>query len=252
MQNRKTLTYSLLAGWFIVGLAIVLVAAIIIPEDSRSDYFWYKVVWTEMLNFLFWGSTAFYVLVPGTQKDSVTRFGGVAPTISIVTALYAVLSFSVMSIHAFMPESDIVNRVHWILQIILFAMTALTVVFLSISRAAATSGLGFDRTKALPPKELHDLLAVHESALRNSATRNLKRNIKQLRETLIYSLNECASLADLLDYQQIAREIKEFCASIAELASTSESQADRLDALDKSALALKAKVRLISAKQVRR
>jgi len=252
MQNRKTFTYSLFAGWLIVGLAIVLVVAIIIPVNKRSDYFWYKVVWTELLNLLFWGSATFYILVSGTQNDSVTRFGGVAPTISIVTALYAVLSFSVMAIHAFIPENDIVNRVQWILQIILFAMAALSVVFLSISRAAATSGLAFDRTKALTPKELHDFLAVHESSLRSSATQNLKSSIKQLRETLIYSLNECASLTELSDYQELTREIKELCKSIAELSSTSESKADKLNVLNESALALITKIKLVSAKQVRR
>ena len=252
MQNRKSFTYSLFAGWFIVGISLVLVAAIIIPEDSRSDYFWYRIIWTEILNLLFWGSAAFYVLMSGAQRDSVTRFGGVAPTISIVTALYAFLSFSVMAIHAFIPANDVANRVHWILQIMFLAIAGLSVVFLSISRAAATSGLGFDRTKALPPKELHDLLAVHESSLRHSETRNLRSNIKQLRETLIYSLNECASLADILDYQQLAREIQDFCASIAELSSASESPVDKLDALDESALALKSKIKLVSAKQVRR
>ena len=54
----------------------------------------------------FWGSVSFYILVSTAQKDSVTRFGGIAATVSIVTATYAILSFSVMVIHAFISGSD--------------------------------------------------------------------------------------------------------------------------------------------------
>src|SRR5208283_5535684 len=110
------------------------------------------------------------------QKESVSRFGGIAPTISILTVVYAVLSFSVMVVHAFMSRSDTASHVHWIVQIVFFAVAALSVVFLSISRASATSGLGFNRAKAMTPNELHDLLVVQESSLRSPASQLLKAN----------------------------------------------------------------------------
>lgn len=252
MRQGKAFKYSIFAGWIITSLAIFFIASLIIPQESRSSYFWLRVIWTEMLCLLFWGSSAFYIIVSAAQKDSVSRFGGIAPTISIVTAIYAIISFSVMVGHSFVPESDGASRWHLIIQIFVFAVAALLVVFLSISRAAATSGLGFDKTKASTPKELHDLIAARESSLHGSATNELRVGIKKLRESLLYSLNESASLAELPDYQNLCRQIESLCDSIAEPMDSGGNQIDRLTSLKDSAYALMAKIKLISAKQVRR
>lgn len=251
MRQGKAFKYSIFAGWTITALAIFLIASLIIPQESRSSYFWLRVIWTEILCLLFWGSTAFYIIV-SAQKDSVFRFGGIAPTISIVTAVYAIISFSVMVGNSFVSESDGTSRWHLIIQIFVFAVAALLIVFLSISRAAATSGLGFDKTKASTPKELYDLIAACESLLHGSATNELRAVIKQLRESLLYSLNESASLAELPGYQNLCREIEFLCDSIAEPMNSGGNQIDRLTSLKDSAYALIAKTKLISAKQIRR
>jgi len=252
MKKKQAFQYTLLAGWLISALAIVLVAPLIVAEEYRSDYFWYRVLWTEVLCTLFWASASFYVLVSSAQKDSVSRFGGIAPTISIVTAVYAFLSFSVMVIQAFMSGSDTVSRIHWILQIVFFAIAALSVAFLSISREATTSGLAFDKSKAKKPKELHDMLADQESSLRSAVSHELRASIKQLRETLVYSLNESASLGELQDYQELSREIETLCNSVAVLQSVNEESADQFSSLMQSAIALTTRAKLISTKQIRR
>lgn len=251
MRQAKAFKYSIFAGWIITALAIFLIASLIIPQESRSSYFWLRVIWTEMLGLLFWGSSAFCIFVSAVQKDSVSRFGGIAPTISIVTAIYAIISFSVMVGHSFVSESDGDSQWHLIIQIFVFSVAALLVVFLSISRAAATSGLGFDKTKASTPKDLHDLIAACESSLHGSATHELRAVIKQLRESL-YSLNESSTLAELPYYQNLCREIEFLCNSIAEPMDSGCNEFERLTSLRNSAYALIAKIKLISAKQVRR
>lgn len=249
MQQRQAFKYSILAGWFIAALAIVLVAPLLVPEDSRSDYFWYRVVWAEMLNLLFWGSASFYILVSATQKDAVTRLGAIAPTISVVTAAYAIMSFSVMTVHALLSSGDIASRIHWILQILLFAVAALSVVFLSISRAASTSGLAFDRTRATTPKELHDLLVAQESFLTSPESRGLRSGIKQLRELLAYSLCESSSLAELPAYQELSSEIRSLCMSLTNLSDGGEG---KLKALQETIAKLATKAKAISTQQIRR
>jgi len=252
MKQGKAFKFFILAGWIITALAILLIASLAIPQESRSNYFWLRVFWTEMLCLLFWGSFAFNIWVSETQKDSVTRFGGIAPTISIVAATYAILSFSVMVVHSFISESNAAARWHLIIQILVFVVAALLVVLLSISRTAATSRLGFDKTKASTPKELHDLIAACESSLHGSATNELRVSIKQLRESLQYSLNESASLAELPDYQDLSRKIESLCVSIAELADINCNQADQLTSLRDTALTLITKIKLVSTKQIRR
>ena len=252
MKKRPAFQYTILSGWLITALAIVLVAPLFVAEEYRSDYFWYRVLWTEVLCLLFWVSASFYFLVSSAQKDSVTRFGGIAPTVSIVTAVYALLSFSVMVIHAFLYASDTTNRIHWILQITFLAVAALSVVFLSVAREAATSRLAFDNAKAHSPKELHDLLAVQETSLRSPASHELRASIKQLREALVYSLNESASLAERPDYQELCRGIETLCESIAGLPSANEKNADQFNSLCQSAITLTTKTKLIASNQIRR
>lgn len=252
MKKRPTFQYTILSGWLITALAIVLVAPLFVAEEYRSDYFWYRVLWTEVLSLLFWLSASFYFLVTSAQKDSVTRFGGIAPTVSIVTAVYALLSFSAMVIHAFLSASDTANRIHWILQIIFFAVAALSIVFLSVAREAATSGLAFDNAKALRPKELHDLLAVQETSFRSPVSHELRASIKQLREALVYSLNESASLAELPEYQDLCQEIEAICLSIAGLPSGNEQNAEQFNSLCQSAITLTTKTKLIASQQIRR
>ncbi len=252
MKQRQAFKYTLFAGWFITALAIVIVAPLIVIEENRSHYFWYYVIWTEVLCLLFWGSASFYILVSAAQKDSVSRFGGITPAVSIITAAYAILSFFVMVMHAFMSGSDAASRIHWILQIVLFAVAALSIVFLAIARAAATTGLGFDMAKAMKPKELHDLVALHESSLKCPSTYGLKSSMKQLREALMYSLNESTSLAELSDYQELCREIQTLCDSVAGLPSVNDASADQLNSLSHFANTLTTRTKLIANKQVRR
>jgi len=112
--------------------------------------------------------------------------------------------------------TDTGNRIHLIVQIVFFAGAALCVVFLSMARAGAAAGIEFDKTKAMSPRELHDLLALHESLLPrdNKGASGLKAATKQLRETLLYSFNESAALAQSQQYQSLSSEVQEFCVTI--------------------------------------
>jgi hypothetical protein len=248
MREGKAFQFSILAGWLITALATLLVAVILIPEESRSTYFWHRVSWTQFLVFLFWGSTGLYLLASGKSRDQVTRFGGIAPTISIVTGIYAMLSFAVMMVHAFVPVTERGNRIHLIVQIVFFAGAALCVVFLSMARAGAVAGVDFDKIKALSPRELHDLLALHEFSLPqdNEGANGLKAATKQLRETLLHSLNESAALAQSPQYQSLSGEVQELCLAIV------DERNDRYDPLTVLAKRLAAKAKHVSTSQTRR
>ena len=248
MREGKAFQYSILAGWLITALAALLVATILIPEESRSAYFWHRVCWTQFLVFLFWGSTGLYLLASGKTRDHVTRFGGIAPTISMVAGIYAILSFGIMMIHAFVPVTDTGNRIHLIVQVVFFAGAALCVVFLSMARAGAAAGLDFDKTIAMSPRELHDLLALHESSLPqgNEGASALKAATKQLRETLLHSLNESAALAQNPQYQSLSGEVQELCLAI------ERERDNRYGPLTKSAKRLAGKAKHVSTSQARR
>ena len=254
MRQGKALHYSIAAGWFVTSLAAILVATILVPEESRSAYFWRRVWWTEFLIVLFWGSTACYLLASGKTKDNVSRLGGIASTISIVVAIYALLSFSVMLVHVFIPETNTGNRIHFIGQIVFFLGAALCVIFLSMARAGTTYGLNYDKTKTMSPSELHDLLVLSESILPaggDGASNKLKVGMKQLREALLYALNESASLMQSSEYQTFCGEVRSLCFTFEE-GRHSEGDDECYSSMTETVEALVAKAKLISARQIRR
>jgi hypothetical protein len=255
MKKQHGFQYSIAAGWLVTALATVLISVLIIPSQSRSPHFWHRVGWTEFLLLMFWGSVGFYLFTPRVSKDNVKRFGGIAPTISIVTAIYVALSFSAMLLHAFLPQSDISNRVHWIAQILLFSLAAMCAVFLSMARAGATSGLALDSSKTMSPRQIHDLLALHETSLTSQSddTQNeLKSRIKQLREAILCSLHDSSNLAQLPEYQEYCLTIRGFCTAIDRYTKHGGDETEVRNELDETARYLTTRVQFISSKQVRR
>jgi len=254
MRQGQAFRYSIIAGWLVTALAAFLVGTILIPEGSRSAYFWHRLAWTELLVFLIWGSTGLYFLASDRAKDHVTRFGGIAPTISIVIALYAAASFVAMILHAFVPETNTGDRIHLIVQIILFAAAALCVVFLSMARAGAAAGLAFDTAKVKTPRQLHDLLALREASVSDDSesAKAMRSSMKRLREALLYSLNESESLANSPDYQALSTEIQALCASVAEQKSKTENSRDRCADMLGIVDDLVARAKFLSANQTRR
>lgn len=248
MREGKTFQYSILAGWLITALAAILVPTILLPAESRSGLFWHRLCWTQFLIFLFWCSTGLYLAASEKTKDHVTRFGGIAPTISIVIGIYALLSFAVMMIHAVLPATDTGSRIHLIAQVVFFAGAALCIAFLSMARAGATSGLDSNKANVMSPRELHDLLARHESSLPqgNEGAQRLKAATKLLRESLLYSLNESMALARSPQYQSLSCEVQELCVAIE---GERESRYGPLTELAKS---LAGKTKYVSTSQTRR
>lgn len=245
MKSDRPLRISVFAGWLIVTLAIALIAHLIVPQANRSEYFWYHVLWAEALWLLFWVSVASYIPPQGAPTNA--RLGGISPTLSMVAATYAALSFSLMIIHSLMPEVEAIDRVHWILQILLFAGVALTIVMLFISRVGATTGLPSNSASAPTPRELHHLLALGESTPQIPS--ELKGSMKQLSETVLYSLNDSTTLRNMPAYQELSREIQHLCDTVSHSVNNQDSGPNRFDSLTASALGLVAKTKLVSANQ---
>lgn len=251
MASQKLFFYRVLTAAAVSGVALGALGVILVPESSRSDYFWYRLLWAEMLNFIFWAGSGVYFTNSTTRNDATSRIGGIAPSVSFTTALYALISFFVMMAHSFFSGGDVADRIHLAVQVILLVVGSLVIIFLSISHAGTIDGLEFDHINAPPPKQLHDLLAFHEASLHGDATTTLKGNLKLLREAVNYSLHQSLTLAQLEEYRQLAREIEQLCQTISELPSTNTAPREGFNGLNDSAVSLKAKVKFVAEQQLR-
>jgi hypothetical protein len=242
-------------GWLITASTTAFVATLCVTPEDRSCFFWHRVSWTEFLILLFWGSCALYLLVPAVSNDARSRIGGIALTIPVVTAAYVAVSFVALVVHAYVPESSLATRVHWIFQLVSVALFALTTVVLFVARAGAEVRVGITGPKSMSPQQLAELLAVHESPISGdagSSSARLSLNIAKLRETLVHSLHDSGSLAGLPEYQLLCAEIREFCVSLGECAGTKASNQDCHTRLIDTAGRIAIRIKETSSKQVRR
>jgi len=250
MNPKNISRYSLFIGWALSAIAIVFIALIIVPVQSRSDHFLYRILWTEILCIFSWGSLLLYSFF-FTKDDSQTRYGGITPTISVIVINYSILSFIAMVANSFI-KSDIVNRIHLVFQIIIFVLAAIYIIFLSISREAAVSGQVFDRSKAITPIEVKNILSFCETSIQNPSYKDLKSNIKQLKETVQFSLNENTSLSNSPQYQEFCIEIQNLSDSISNLVKDKNGDTEKVNFLVDTAKSLTAKTKLIANKLIQR
>ncbi len=247
--RQRVFKVSLLVVWLMVALGIAVAAVLAIPSDVRSDYFWLRLIWTEILWALVALSASFMALVAARQEDSIGRFGGIAPAVIVVVAVYATLSFAAMVFDLIVAGGNSTTT-HWILQIVFLVGAGATISLLSISRAGATGGLHFDRSKALSPQQMHDRLALEEASLHGPTLDGLRADVKMLRETLVFSLHESESLSNRADYQELSKAISALCSRVAALAADAGEAIGELEPLSQRARALAAKVKFIAADQV--
>jgi len=236
-------------------MAIAFIAVLVIPEYSRSDYFFIRVIWTEVLNIILWSGVSFSLLTSAASKNHITRFGGISPITLVIASVYAILSFSLMMVHAFAPISDIANQIHWFFQILIFTVAFVLLVFLPLSSSAVITDFAVDVVKSTTPMELHDILLAQEKLLQNELnehSRELRVSIKQLREIIIYSLHGNEALKEFHDYHDLSDEVKSLSNAIADLNvfGYSDKNTDMYIALRQSAIALTTKSKLIASRQI--
>ena len=256
MGKRRALASSAAVGWIITALAVLLIAPLAVPEADRTEYFWYRVAWTEVLCLLCWGSLCIYLAAPSSPSDSRSRFGGIVPSVCAITGGYALLSFAAMLVHAFTSSTDTSDRAHSIVQVVLLASAGVCVALLSITRAAATSGLALGGTGLPSPQQLHDRLAMLESAIRETRrgreARELAHEIKSLREAIQYSLSECSSLSQSTDYSDLCSQLQGLCDGTVAEDGVSPREADELSARIACVTRLRSVVQHLAAQQIKR
>lgn len=105
---------------FIIIIAIVAVAYILVPQNSDSNY-WFTVLWITILFTLNWFASAAFFSKKDIQITSDTSMG-VLPGLNVLVFFYSILSLIFLGIYKF-------NFISWnfnlILQIIIAAGSAI-------------------------------------------------------------------------------------------------------------------------------
>lgn len=219
LQNSTLrLHVTLLIGYFVSAISAFLLAMLLVPAESRSVHFWPRVLWTEFLILLVWAYFGGYVAVLFSKDDRIRGLGGIMPALGIIVFSYAIMSFALMLVSAYLPPSDWAGRIHMAGQVVRFAGAVVIGVFLCFSLFMARHGAEPIPNTIESPSQLAQSLRFQENRLSTSdSNRTIERRhdllkaIKSLREKITYSLQHVGAIGQNQHYRDFSHEISLVC-----------------------------------------
>lgn len=136
MRSAIVVSVRILAAWLVCSVAIIAVPLVLTDPATRSAYIYHRIIWTEVLSLIFWGSCIWAPLQMSSARIKKAAVWGTAPFIIIMSAIYGVLSFIMMISFAF-HETEKISRYHIAGQIILGAVFLIMLLMLSIIPACS-------------------------------------------------------------------------------------------------------------------
>lgn len=197
----------------VVMLSILAIALIFQDPTLRSDYFWMRLLWVELMTLICFLFTKDY-LIKVIFKENLNEEGGAMPPFGLAIYMYALTSVALVIITSFLPENDFLSKFHLILQILLFAGFSIIYVLINFALAGALSGTK-STSGSTPPSQLVLKISMLEKRIKSdsllSNDTQLMNAIKKLKETIQYSIPNFGTYLDSVEYQTFALNIESFC-----------------------------------------
>jgi len=224
MQKFKIAT---IVGFITTGLAIISISVILVPAENRSEWFWYRIFWSEFLFLLNWAYFGGFFAIVFTNKSRGKSSGGIIPGVGIVIFFYSLLSLGLMLCHSWYPDFEFLNRLHFASQIFLTATTVILMVLIYYSFSLAETGTKSSKSAIKTPSQLGSMLFSEESEFiaRINHIQNgfenqisiIRDGLKSLREKITYSIPEYGNLGKNSDYIDFVVAIENFCFDISKI-----------------------------------
>ena len=206
MKKENTIIFAGAAGFLLAAIAVLASGLTIVPTEERTQAFWYRLVWTEVLVLLIYlPAFSFFKAADSDQAHGRSTIG-VLPGAKIVLIAYALISFFLMMVNVYHHGEYLPNNIHLAVQIVITFLMGTIFTLMSVSYTTAATGLEKTFTPGLSPKELCDQLKGLESHLKamNSGAEFLPliQSLKKLRETIQYSIPHVGRIGESTAYQQ--------------------------------------------------
>lgn len=183
------------------AITIVGISILIKPVNAGVD-FWYRVIWVEILNILFWYSSKGWFCDDRRSTDAA-----ITPLNNNITTIYCIVSFFSMLLFAKVENSTSFNKWHLVIQLFLLALYILLI--LRIQLAAHFNDKGVVNSKNIITEEsplvIADKIKMIEKRV-NSV--DIKQELKTLREKLAYSLQDTLKTRSNMEYINLISDIR--------------------------------------------
>ncbi len=239
------------AGWLISALAILGFATLAQPDAGRSQYFWARLVWAELLVALIWCGVGGFVRSTSMPKADATGGNGLAPGLCATIVLYSVASLLLMLFQSFFPDREVITRLHWIGQIVLLLGVGVALVFFNVARFAAASGSEPIPEGIRSPVELCALLRQEEVRFGSNADSRTRKcvpeKLKVVREGIQFSIPHVGSIGTLPDYVNFAESVEQICKSLSAHNPAIGFDEDHLQKLENELIEIQSKTTYIAS-----
>lgn len=224
-MTRFTLVLvSTVGAWFVTAVGICLIATLAVPEAARSQWFWHRVFWAEILAFLVW-ATAYLFVGASSGKDRHGLFA-LLPAAKISILLYAGASFTAMIIHSLLEPTLVGDRAHILLQIVMTVAVFVTVMLLGVVAGSASTERDNGATVSFASECA--LLQRQELRLRqfpvNRVWNDLRASLKALRETIESALPTSFPTSSLTQASRLRDDITITCEHLSEHSDPADAQ----------------------------
>lgn len=173
---------------------------------SRTNYFWVRLIWFELILMILWHACAGSHLMKILSKRWMT--GGVFAIIGASYFSLTFYSFIIWIVGCFLPASLPWQMLPLVAQFILILFYAWLLYFLPCTQELQTSDM-----QAIPlilkmPEDLANAIFTLEST--SGLSEESKKALQRIREKIKYSLPRCGKISTSENYKLLVDETEEF------------------------------------------
>jgi len=209
VKKENTIIFAGVSGYFLAALSVLGIALLLVSDHDQP--FWFRLLWTELLVLLIYLPAFSFFKAAGSDDAHGRATIGVLPGAKIVLLIYALISFILMMLNAYHSGEYFSDKIHLAAQIVITFVMGTIFTLMSVSYTTAASGLERTFHPLTSPQELCDRVQAAEDRIK---IRNLgsewipvTQSLKQLRETIEYSLPRVGKIGEKPEYQKFAGNI---------------------------------------------
>jgi len=158
----KGITVATVIGFLATGITILCVPIILTASNTRSQFFWNRILWAEFLAVLVWAYIGGFFSLVIPKNRSIRGLGAIMPALGVIIFFYAISSLIVMIAAAYFPQIGYLNTVS---QIYKTAGLIIIIVFFFFSWIAGTADTEPIPDEVYTPQELAMSLQREENML---------------------------------------------------------------------------------------
>ena len=186
--------------FLVISLGILAIAILLAPNQLSNIYFWITIVWLIILSLLNWFASTFIFIASNENLKSSTY--GILPSLNIIIFIYSIFSAIFLILTWYSNDFGTLSSSHLILQIIIFIIVSSLSILMFISAKASS----VDESNLTSKDELISILKL--SLSKNNLEEDITNSIKELIETINYSIPHLTKLKSENNYIELAEGVK--------------------------------------------